>query len=220
MKQLKLLLLLFLASCAKHTSNTEQVLHHDDGLVKPKVAVIKVMDSSNHDLSWDLSNEFTELLLQQLFSHSKFFLTNDFHMIGSNQLKTLELSPYSEDMRWLLEMNSSSEFVLFTEILHHTFHAPKGSSYNPFSHIKTLSISVRVCVLDIRKAHPKPVLQDIITKEYLVPFNFGAYKDDGSSLSVNTFALSPLGIAHKHLLTELAKEIEDYVLIAQSNIYE
>ena len=141
-------------------------------------------------------------------------------MIGSEQLKQLELSPYTEDMRWLLEMNSSSEFVLFTEILKHKIVAPKNTTYNPLSHIKTLHLSVRICVLDIRKKTPKVVLQEIISKDYSIPFNFGSYDDKGSVLSKNTFGMSPLGLAHKNILSNVSKEIEDYILLAQSNIYD
>ena len=172
MKHYLLITLLFLVSCTKHPSSIDQVRYHDDGVAKPKVAVINVIDTSTHNLDWNLSSEFTELLLERLFTNSKFYLTNDFHMIGDKQLKELNLSPYSDDMRWLLEMNSSSEFVLFTEILDHTIVEATTKSYNPLSQIKTLHLSVRVCVLDIRKSTPKVILQEVITKEYSISSRF------------------------------------------------
>ena len=214
------LLLLLIVGCAKPATGNDQVLFHDDGVAKPKLAVVKVIDSSAHKLEWDLDSEFTEFLLEQLYSGSKFYLTGDFHMLGSNQLKNLELSPYSDDMQWLLEMNSNSEFVLFTEIIDHRMTIPVKTTYNPLTHIKTLHVSLRICVLDIRKDSPKVVLQEIIKKEYPIPFNFGSYKDEGGAIAKNTFAVSPLGLAHKHILSEAAKQIEDYILIAQSNIYD
>lgn len=220
MKYITPFILLFLMSCNKTSSSMDQVKYHDDGVAKPKVAVIKVMDTSSHNLDWDLASEFTEFLLEQLFSRSKFYLTNDFHMIGSEQLSQLKLSPYSDDMSWLLEMNNSSEFVLFTEILKHNLQEPKNTNYNPLSHIKTLDLSLRICVLDIRKSSPRVVLQEIITKQYSIPFNFGSYNDSGSSLKKTTFSLSPLAFAHKNIVSEISKEIEDYILIAQSNIYD
>ncbi len=220
MKKLHLLLLLFFIGCSKASSQSDQVRYHDDGLAKPKVAVIKVIDTSTHNLDWDLSTEFTEILLEQLFSRSKFYITDDFQMITSAQLKKLELSPFSEDMSWLLEMNNSSEFVLFTEVLDHKIETQNQITYNPLTHLKTLHLSVRVCVLDIRKSVPKVVLQEIITKEYTIAFNFGSYSEEGSVISKSTFALSPLGLAHKNIVSEMTKEVEDYILIAQSNVYD
>ncbi|MCH9620724.1 MAG: hypothetical protein S4CHLAM20_01250 [Chlamydiia bacterium] len=220
MKKSLYLILLLLISCNKTSNSSEQVLFHDDGLAKPKLAVVKVIDNSSHNLEWDLSTELTDFLVEQLFSSSRFYLTDDFHLIGSNQLKSMELSPYSDDMRWLLEMNSSSEFVLFTEILNHHIETPISTSYNPLSHIKTLHLSLRICVLDIRRQSPKVILQETINKTYSIPFAFGKYEEDGSPLTKNTFALSPIGIAHKSILSEATKEIEDYILIAQSNMYE
>jgi hypothetical protein len=220
MKQISILLLLILASCGKYNASDEQVLYHDDGVAKPKLAVVKVIDTSSHSLDWNLSSEMTEFLIEQLYSGSKFYLTDDFHLIGSGQLKNLELSPYSDDMRWLLEMNSSSEFILFTEVLNHHIETPNSTSYNPISHIKTLHLSLRVCVLDLRKSKPKVILQETLEKTYSIPFAFGKFEEKGSALSKNAFALSPLGIAHKNILAEASKEIEDYILIAQSNIYE
>ncbi len=214
------LLLLLLVGCAKQTSTSEQVLFHDDGVVKPKLAVVKVIDSSTHTLDWDLGAEFTDLLMENLYSRSKFYLTDDFHMLGNKQLKNLELSPYSDDMGWLQEINSGSDFILFTEILEHKITHPLNTGYNPLSHIKTLHIAVRICVLDIRKKTPKVVLQEIIRKESSIPFNFGSYKDQKNSLSKSAFVLSPLGLAHKNILSEVNEQIEDYILIAQSNIYD
>lgn len=213
-------LLLLLVSCARPQPYTDQVRYHDDGLAKPKVAIVKVIDSSSHELDWDLSSEFTELFVQQLFTDAKFYLTDDFHMIQGSCLKNLELSPYSDDIKWLKEINCSSEFVVFTEILEHKIKTPQGSSYNPLSLIKTLSMSVRVRVLDIRKSSPKIVLQEVITKEYSIPFNFGSYSEDGGAIAKNTFAFSPLGIAHKNILAEITKEVEEYIIIARSNIYD
>jgi hypothetical protein len=220
MKIIKYLTFLFLIGCNKNTCLENQLRYHTDGLAKPKVALIKVIDTSSHDLSWDISAEFTELLMENLLSRSKFYLTDDFHMIGKKQLKQLNLSPYSEDMRWLLEMNSSSEFVIFTEILKHSIETKKDKTYNPFSHIKTLNLSLRVCALDIRKKNPKIILQEIITEKYSIPFNFGSYKENSSPIAKNTFNLSPLGVAHKNILSKVTKEIEDYILLAQSNIYD
>ena len=212
--------LLLLVSCNKTPSITDQVKFHDDGLAKPKVAVVKVFDSSVNDLEWDLSSEFTEFLLERLFSSSKFFLTDDYHMLSSNQLQNLELSPYSDDIKWLSEMNNSSEFILFTEIISHKITKKESYSYNPIANFSTLSVSVRVCVLDIRKDSPQIILQDVIEKEYTIPFNLGSYKDDSSSLTKNTFTFSPLGRAHKNIINEISKEIEDYILIAQTSRHD
>lgn len=214
------LLLFLLVGCAKQASLSEQVLFHDDGVVKPKLAVVKVIDSSTHTLDWDLGAEFTDLLLENLYSRSKFYLTDDFHMLGNKQLRNLELSPYSEDMTWLQEINNNSDFILFTEILEHKVTQPLNTGFNPLTHMKTLHIAVRVCVLDIRKKTPKVILQEIIKKESSIPFNFGSYKDQKNSLAKSAFALSPLGLAHKSILSEVNEQIEDYILIAQSNIYD
>lgn len=219
MKRLCLLFLLF-SGCYKKSSYTTQVQYHDNGQAKPKVAVIKVIDSSNHQLGWDLSAEFTELFLHQLFSDAKFYLTDDFYMIETSQLSNLELSPYSEDINWIKETNNQSEFIVFTEILEHKIVAPKTTSYNPLKNFNVLHLSVRLRVLDIRNDTPKIVLQEVISKKYSIPFNFGSYEKGPGKIARNTFALSPLGIAHKSFLAEISKEISDYIIIARSNIYD
>lgn len=220
MKKSSFLIMLLLAGCSKYSAPEEQVLFHDDGSAKPKLAVVKVIDTTTNNLKWDLSTEMTELLVEQLYSTQKFYLTDDFHLIGNAQLKNMELSPYSDDMRWLLEMNSSSEFVLFTEVIDHHIFTPETDSYNPLAHIKTLNLSLRVCVLDIRTSNPKVILQETFKHQFSIPFEFGSYEEKGSGLSSKTFALSPLGQAHKKILSEATSQVEDYILIAQSNLYE
>lgn len=207
-------------ACRSSPSISDQVKFHDDGVAKPKVAIVKVIDSSKHGLSWDLSSEFTEILLERLFSSQKFFLTDDFHMIESSHLKNLELSPYSEDLRWLQELNSNSEFVLFTELLTHKILPPVKDSYNPLKKVKKLQLSMRVCVVDIRKNTPKIILQEIVSREYPIYYQMGDFKDESSMLKKNAFSFSPIGLAHKNIVQMSVKQIEDYILIAKSNAYE
>ncbi|MCH9811876.1 hypothetical protein K0U07_03820 [bacterium] len=213
-------LFLFLVGCGSKTTYTSQVQYHDNGVAKPKVAIVKVIDSSKHSLDWDLSSEFTELFLEQLFTNAKFYLTDDFHMIETSRLVNLELSPYSADVSWIKEMNSSSEFVIFTEVLEHTITSPESTSYNPIKNLKTLHLSMRVRVLDIRFDTPKIVLQEVINKNYTIPFHFGSYDENKGTLAKNTFSISPLGIAHKSILSEITKEVEEYITIARSTNYE
>ena len=216
MRHLLPLILLLSSGCYPPPSITQQIHHHDNGITKPKVAIIKVIDNSNHNLSWDLSSELTEYLIKDLYSRSNFFLTDDFHMIENKHLRNLELSPYSEDMSWLLEMNNSSEFILFTEIISHNITDNTTKTYNPLSYVKSLDIAIRISVLDIRVSKPKIILQEIITKKYPIPFNFGSYDENSSILNKNSFALSPLGIAHKHIISKVSSQIEDYILISKS----
>ena len=213
--QITFLILLF-SSCYNSPSINQQVHYHDSGLSKPKVAIIKVIDNTEKNLPWELDSEFTELLIKELYSQSKLFLTDDFHMIKGDQLKKLELSPCSQDMSWLLEVNTSSEFLLFTEILKHEFIDTPKKTYNPLSYVKSLQASVRVCVLDIRCKQPKIILQEIVTKTYPIPFQIGSYKNDSSTFDRTSFAISPLGLAHKRLISEISRHVEDYVLLAQS----
>ena len=56
-----LLGILFLVGCRKE--NDEFTLFHEDGRAKPIVEITPVIDSSNYELSWSLSEELTDLIV-------------------------------------------------------------------------------------------------------------------------------------------------------------
>lgn len=208
MWQIVLLALLF-SSCAERHFSAHQFLYHDTGEIKPKVAIVPIITHSANATSWNLSEELTSLMSERLLKNNHFFLTSDFSVLGNHLTDLTEINPLIEDIRWLYENGSSSEFVVFVELVEHTL-IPKLSKLPPQSY--TLHMAFRTHVIDIRGTEPKVILQELIRQSFPI-----AIKIDYGKTSLNKWAFFffSMGSAHYQMVKKITQQIQDYILLAK-----
>ena len=202
-----LALLLICTSCAEKHFSANDFPRHDNGAAKPKVAIVPVITTRANPLPWNLSEELTELVSERFLETHQFFLTSDFSVLGKHLTDLSEINPLIEDIRWLYENASSSEFVVFIEIVEHAL-VPKQSKIPPQSY--TLHMALRTHVIDIRNPTPKVILQELVKETFSIPIKLDYNK---SLVSKTAFFLSPLGAAHSYMIRRTTKQIQDYILL-------
>ena len=200
---------LLFVSCAERHFSADQFRYHDNGSPKPRVALVPVITTKANQATWNLSDELTEIVSTKFNETKQFYLTKDFSVLGKHLTDISEINPLIEDIRWLYENATTSEFIVFIELVQHTL-IPKQSRIPPQSY--TLNMAFRVHVIDIRSPNPKLILQELVQDT----FNIGLKLDYGGDvISKNAFFLSPLGSAHTHMVKRITKQITEYILLAK-----
>ena len=208
--------LLFLSGCAtKNSHYTQQFYYQDDGVPKPKVSIVPVYDRSGAKMPWNLSQELTEAFEEKIFTTGKFYITSDFDMLGINRLPLQEINPFLDDINWLGEVETGTEFIVFIELVEHKLHPELTEKGHKLFQTFSLDISMRVKVIDLRDSVPKVILQELIDANYYIPWRFSSFDYQKGGWSKTAFSLSPIGMAHAKMVKRISKQIEDYITLAK-----
>lgn len=208
-------LLLLAAGCKQ--LNDEQSLFYNDGRSKPVVALVPVIDSSGHDLSWSLSDEFTYTIQDRLLQREMLFLFDNQKIQTVTKTLKEANNPFGTDLNWIKSAFSKQEFVVFMELIEHR-EAAANHNLIVFSESPVeLNMSMRLRIFDLRGPIPKIVLQELIHESEYLSMGFTHNNFFQVPWGRESFNITPLGLAHGKLAKEVASRIEDYILIAKSN---
>jgi hypothetical protein len=184
---------------------------------KPSVAIVPMIDRSQHQLGWNLSEEITCTLCSKLDQKNIFQMALP-AKIKSQSKRVKELkNPFDEDISWVKKTFSEEEFVVFIEMIDHSEVPHKTEAQTaPEMLPADLNICVRLHIIDNRAETPVITLSEIIQDSHFVPRQFTQYNFYQAPWTAEEFSLSPVGIAHAQLIKELKTRIEDYILLAQA----
>lgn len=205
---------LTVCGCARNYHDVTQYSH--TGKLKPIVAVLPVIDSSNQKcVSWDLSNEFSDELRNRLAESSRVYLLRDEKGSLASSKTLNEALPTAIGQNMVTGF-SPAEFLIVTELLEQNI-TPYGIASNckdkPFiaESGAMLTLSMRVRVIDIRKDNPEVILQEVVDTDYNItrPYLFTDYSRFG--WGTDAFAHTPIGIAHAKLVKDVLAHIEGYI---------
>jgi hypothetical protein len=196
-----------LASCSDSSQNdtVTSSKYYDDGRAKPVVAISSIVDSSNYDISWSLSEELSYLLKSKLSKNKNIFLTAPTEI---DDVLTNSDNPFDVNINWMKERFQNHEFLVFLELLNHNELVKDN--------ITNLEMSMRVRIIDVRGKEPKIVLQECVNDNYYIAK--GSIKEDYQTATWGTleYANSRMGLAHNQLTKELANRISDYIELSKS----
>lgn len=218
-RNLGLIFALCLASfgCSKNV-NEQATRYYDDGRSKPIVALVPVFDRSGAKISWSLSEEFTDHLRQRFLKQSQFYVNTPDQINAEIETLNETNDPFSRDYAWISKTFCEEEFVVFTELVEHDIH-PKASRNNFFDKLSPsceLSMTMRIRVFDLRGEKPEIVLQELVHQCHLIPKPSDHTEENPDKWKKMTFTITPLGLAHSQFSKEVAKRIEDYILLSKS----
>lgn len=211
MRQFFLLaVLLLFCSCSRNT-NQEFTKFHEDGRAKPVVAIAPIIDTSSFDLSWSLSEEFYDMVVDKLALRGTMYIPNQ-NVPAPHSSE----NPFGSDLSWVKREFAPNEFVVFIEVIQHE-QVPSRTISDPLENASTnLNIAVRLRIVDIRASKPKVVLQEMIKDSYFFPKNLLPVDYNVISWGSEEYMLSPLGVAHIKFSKILAERLNDYILLAKS----
>lgn len=209
----KLLSFLFISiavvSCQKQEA--EKPLSSSDH-TKPKVTLVPLIDNSGHSLGWNLSDEITYTLFSKLEKPHTLQLTPLTQV--KHQIRRLKESqnPFSNDLSWVKAHFPQEDFLVFLEMIEHS-EVPnqKGQDLEARAVSANLHLALRLRILDVRGQTPTVVLQEIVQDTHFIPKQFTQYNFYQAHWNTEDFAISPVGIAHAQLITEIKKHIEEYI---------
>lgn len=207
-----------LSSCS-HTMHDNTSAFYDDGRKKPAVALVPVVNSSGAQVGWDLSEEFTALLMQKLSKNSQFRLASQ-DSITTLTTSFSELNdPFSSNIDWIKNAFSGYEFVVFSELIDHDVRLKplKGNFLDHVTPSSEVAMTLRLRIFDLRSETPKVILQEMINSKNTIAKTGDLSLKSPDYWKKLTFQITPLGIAHSQLVKNATARIEDYVKISQSH---
>lgn len=210
MRYLPALMLSLLAVGCNH-SNDFMTRYHDDGRAKPAVAITSMIDTTSFELPWSLSEEFTSTLVQQVGVGGKLYVI-------ATEDDVFTENPFGQDLSWIKREYADHEFVAFLELVEHEIAPASKFKKDPVSQqfSTNLNMAVRLRIVDVRGQLPTIVLQEMIRDSYFIPKTLMPTDYSSAVWGTPEFQKSPMGIAHKQIVQEIASRIKEYILLAKS----
>jgi len=204
------------SSCHQE-SNEEQLMVHLDGRIKPQLLSLDIVDSTNSCLSWDLSQELSPMLHHELKNFGSLYIKNTDFLDEEVDIFELNKS-IQRNPKMLNSKIANTEFISAVEIFEHKVTPIRQKIQTSHQKAQTclLSIKARVKVFDLRKSQPELVLSEIVHYESSIPWQLSNIDYRKTNYLTTQYKLTPLALGHRHLVSNMAKKIHDYVLLAKS----
>lgn len=183
---------------------------------KPVVAVVPVIDSTQNDYSWNLSEALTASVFQKLVEHGSFFLVSPERVRKETKNLSETQNPFGIDTSWIKKTFQGNEFVVFLELVEHQ-EVLRQSRQSPLARQECpadLNMSMRVRVFDVRGNQPKVVLQEIVHDTRYVPRQFTKENFTQVAWGDPEFEYSTVGMAQADFTRRIVSRVEDYIQLA------
>jgi hypothetical protein len=205
--------MLTFTSCQKRYG--EFIRYHDDGRMKPRVALLPLIDHSAQDLPWDVSEELTTGMSEKLKRNGDIFLTSPdqvsrgFGTQSSEEWVATELPSYRL-------FAPDNDFVVQIELLEHRKEPYSGQKVQPVYPSKgttgaVLMMTLHVKVVDIRNQEPRIVLSQYIHSNHLIPQSRMDFDYRQIPWSTRVYKETPVGRAHARLERDIVEQLEQYI---------
>jgi len=218
MGRLILLLGIVISSCIGcMPCRRDTTLFQPTGRQKAIVTVLPVIDhTSDTNVTWDLSREFTEEIRKRVYDSTRVYLLREGEGAEmAERLSNPDPTVISSDIARYL---GAAEFAIVIEIINQT-EEPYGlthASTSPLTEIgSTLSVALRVRVIDVRKDKPKVILQEILNQDYVVTRPYFNTDYTRTPWGTEAFQRTPMGLLHNQLIHKLVARVESYIEAAR-----
>lgn len=209
--------LLSLALCSCHNDDSASVsqIYQVPIESQPIVAVVPVIDNTKTSYDWNLSDELSSSIYAHLAERDHLRLVSS----SKVRLKTKPLleknNPFDSDISWIKKNFRDEEFVVFLELVEHeeVLADARKKKPDPEKSSAELRMSLRIRAFDLRGSEPVVVLQELATDTYFIHPQFNQVNFYQVSWKDPTFEMSPVGLAHEKFTKEIARRIDDYILL-------
>lgn len=211
---MKRCLLCFLIACAPLIFTSCQQKNKETAVVStpiqkaiPLVAITPIIDSTNFDLCWSLSDELTSFLNQKIENNSGLNLSAPESI--ENEL-SFSHNPFGSDLSWIKKSFNSQEFVVFLELIQHEMNSARKNNTLATGPLD-LDMGLRIRIVDLRGKKPAIVLQELIQHSYFISQTLAEIDYNQIAWGSKKYTTTPLYHAHLELLEEAAKRISAYI---------
>ena len=203
--------------CISKNKEDQATRFHEDGRIKPIVALFPVFDRSGTDIGWSLSDEFTDHLRERILNQNNFYLNTPeaLHEVAAHLHEKHQ--PFTANTEWIKAAFKNHEFVVFTELVEYDIHDKPltGNFLEKITPSSELVMTMRIRIFDLRSPHPEIILQELIHQTHLIPRPLAINEPQPERWKKFTFYISPMGLAHTQLVKEVEQRIEEYILLAK-----
>ncbi|MFA5250486.1 MAG: CT253 family lipoprotein [Parachlamydiales bacterium] len=206
----------FLAGCNSNKSCTT-CRYFDDGSAKPTVVLVPMLDSTSYDAPWSLSEEFSSQIKTALETNDALYFPLDLNL-NTN----CKENPFGQDLRWMKNSFKGADFVVFMELVEHedvplikTVKDPKAVSEFR-RNASNLNMAMRVRIVDVRKAEPAIVLQEMLKDSYYTANTIEKTDYNQITWGSEHYKNTPMGIAHSEFAKMIEERINDYIQLAKT----
>lgn len=206
---LSFLIALAAIGCNRSNNQSDTCRFHEDGRIKPSVAIASLLDTTNFDCTWSLSEEITQEVTNHVAATGKIY-------VHVQQESPFTENPFGSDLSWMKREFQTEEFVAFLELVEHELMPVKAGAVPLQEASSNLNMAVRVRVVDLRANQPKIVLQEMIRDSYFIPKTLIPNDYNIDSWGTEGFKKTPMGAAHAQLVQQIANRISDYILLAKA----
>jgi hypothetical protein len=200
MKKLALLSLALFASCQKRGMDSASMFSKS-GMLKEKIALVSMIDSSQNESSWDICDELTSYLHKDLARKDTLYVVPVKNEVSLSCTK----NPFSDDTGWIQEHFSHMSYVVFTELLKYE------KTQDDLKLSDQLSVSLRVRVFKNSDHGFSPILQEIVQQNYTLPALLSTAGSLVPAYGSQGYDLSPIGSSHQKFCDYVASRIRDYI---------
>lgn len=208
---------LLLTGCQLNVPNIN-FRYYDDGREKPIVTLIPMFNRMDLPFAWDISTELTEQLRSELQKKGALFLSSKEAADAITSSLSEEEQPFSNNYNWVKNFFQKEQFLVFLELVEHEI-APQSVKI-PFSQeVKStylLKMLVRARIIDLRSPKPAIILQEFIRYSHKIPTNSLQIDYEKNCFGTPNYSATPIAVGHRGLCKEIAKRLEDYILLAKS----
>lgn len=181
---------------------------HDDGTVKPVVALLPAIDASQANVSYSISKDLNRFIRSEITGNGDLYLVPpDQISKGTDRMKTIDF--FCDDALFAQNF-CQSDFIVLTELISYEF-IPNGPSsvVERCLSREMLNMSLRIKIIDVRYRTPRIALQEVISCSYMVPCNQTTAQFD--DCNEQGYLISAIEKAHKKLSLKAVDRIETTV---------
>jgi hypothetical protein len=211
------LLALIATGCEEqHCTVQPTASNHSSTQNKPIVSIVPVIDNTKNDYAWNISDELTHSINNRLAQLNHVALVDPLAVRAKTNLLDEKSNPFSPEVSWLKSAFQKEQFVAFLELVEHeeVLDQNRKKLTDPENCNANLNIKMRVRVFDLRGNEPKVILQEMAQVSHFIPRQFTKENFYQASWGTEAFNISPTGTAHAKFVKDLAKRIDDYILIS------
>jgi hypothetical protein len=206
-------LLVALSGCQREYG--EFIRYYDDGRMKPRVAFLPIIDRSQQELPWRISEELASGIREKLKSAGNVYLTGP--ELIRRGYETISAEEWvAADLEEFRLFAPDHDFVVLVELLDHAQEAYNGQKVQPVYPISgkagsVLKITVHLKVIDIRKEVPRTILTQYLHSNHLVPVARVDLDYRQIPWKATTYKETPVGRAHARLERDIVAQLEKYI---------
>lgn len=203
---------LLASGCYSNSNSENQTTQSTAVLKKPVVTVVPLIDHSESEIAWNLSEELTISVCSRLSQTDKYHLLEPQKVFALTKKLNDTQNPFGNDLSWVKKAFSQDDYVVFMELIRHD-EIPLTSNKTPSAADAPadLNMSLRLRVIDLRGEQPQIVLQELVHETHRIARPFNRYNFTQVSWGENDYSISPIGMAHAQLSNIVAHRIGDYI---------